>query len=88
MREQQFLRSPQPAAAQPLAPSPNRSGIPINWGETAAMPVEIRRHRAEMAANVCCINVEPGCRQGHDAHLALEAQAEKVSAAMQARRAT
>ena len=70
-----------PEARPEDKPPPNPATVKQSLGE-------LLLYRAEMAANVCCINVEPGCRQGHDAHLALEAQAEKVSAAMQARRAT
>jgi ABC-type transporter lipoprotein component MlaA len=34
-------------------------------------------HHIEMATKVCCINLKPGCRQGHDAQLALNAEAQK-----------
>jgi ABC-type transporter lipoprotein component MlaA len=39
--------------------------------------IKIRHHHIEVATKVCCINLKPGCRQGHDAQLALNAEAKK-----------
>jgi len=84
MVEQRFLCSPQSAATPPLPPAPapslNRTGIEIHWGEAEAKTVTIRHHYNEAATKVCCINpagAGPGCRQGLDAQLALDAQAQK-----------
>jgi len=93
MVEQQFLRRPQSAAAPPPAPatSLSRTGIKIHWGEVEAKSVKIRHHYGEAAAKVCCINpagAGRGCRQGHDAQLALDAQAQIIFASRPGRRAT
>jgi len=83
MREQRFLHSQRSAAGQPPAPatSLNRTRIEIHWGEAEAKTIKIRHHYIEAAARVCCINpagAGPGCWQGHDAQLALDAQARMI----------
>src|ERR1035438_4778347 len=80
MAEQRFLRSQRSAAAQPLAPNPNRTGIQINWREGVVKTIKTRHHHIEMATKVCCINpagAGSGCRQGHDAQPALNTEAQK-----------
>ena len=94
MVEQRFLRRSQSAAAPPLATvtSLNRTGIEIHLGEVEAKTNEIRHHYyIEATTKVCCINPAGaglGCRQGHDAQLALNAEAQKILASRPERRAT
>jgi hypothetical protein len=88
MREQRFFHSQRSAAAQPPPPNPNRTRIEINWGEAVAKPIEVWRHHNEMATKFCGINLKPGCRQGHDAQLALAAEAQKILASRPERQAT
>jgi hypothetical protein len=90
MREQQFFYSQRSVAAQPPPPNPNRTRIEINWGEAVAKTIEIRQQHNEMATKVCCINpagAGPGYRQGHDAQLALAAEAQKIFTSRQRGRA-
>jgi hypothetical protein len=88
MVEQRFLRSPQSAAAPPPVPNSNRTGIQINWKEEVVKTIKIRHHHIEMAMKVCCINLKPGYWQGHDAQLALNAEAQMIFASRPGRRAT
>ena len=83
MAEHRFLRNPQSAAAPPQ----NRTGIPINWKEGAVITIKIRHHPAETAMKVCSIHLKPGWPPGHDARLALDAEAKTRSASRPERRA-
>lgn len=80
MAEQRFLRKPQSTAAQPPPPNPKRTEIQINWNVGVLKAIEIRRDHIELDNRSSCIHLKPGCQQGHDALVALIAQAHIVFA--------
>jgi len=88
MTEQQFLHSQQLLAAQLPPLNPNQTRIEINWGKAVAKTIEIRRHHNEMATKLCGTTFKAGYQQGHDAQLALAAEAQQILASRPGRRVT
>jgi len=78
MSEQRFFVSQQSAAAQP-PPPPNtiRTGIQVNWNESAARTIKIRRQHIEMATKARVIHLTQCCLLLRGAQLALEAEAQR-----------
>jgi hypothetical protein len=58
----------------------------VDWKEVVAKAIEIRHHHNEMAAKFFCINLNPAWWQGHDARVAPEGEAPKVSGSSPGRR--
>src|SRR5712691_3025253 len=88
VKEQRFFHIQRSVAAHPPPVNPNRIGIQINWREGVVKLIRIRHRHLGMTTKVCGIKLNPGCRPGDDAQLALDAEAQKIFASRRGRRAT
>ena len=86
MREQQSLRSRQPAAARSPV-SPSQFGIPIAWHEGAVQTIKIRRQHIESATQSPFIFMKPGYSNGWDLQHGLGFLVRMVFASTPGRRA-